>query len=83
MVLELRIKRITTDSGLVLGSYDPDLDVYRSVDKPSALTHFVKTCVYDLFRPRANHTCTPACAEVVTICIGAPFQANLSAAAPT
>ena len=80
--MQLKIKRIATDSGLVMGSYDPDLDQYKSLDRPHALMHFVRACVNDLFRPRTNHSCSPACAEVVTLVLGAPFHKNLSAAAP-
>ena len=83
MVFELKIKRIRTDSGMVLGSYDPDLDRYRSVDKPHALMHFIKACIHDLFRPRTDHNCTPACKEVVTLVLGAPYHESLSAAAPS
>ena len=82
MVMQLKIKRIQTDSGLVLGSYDPDTDRYRSFDRPSALMHFVRVCVNDLFRPRINHQCGPECKEPVTLVLGAPFHPDLTAAAP-
>ena len=80
--MKLTIKRITTDSGLVLGSYDSERDRYRSVDRPSALMHFIKTVIHDVFRPRADHQCTPACAEVVTLVLGAPHYDDLAASAP-
>ena len=82
MGFSLQIKRIQTDSGLVLGSYDPNTDTYRSLDRPCVLTHFVRTCVNDMFRPRSEHLCSPACAEVVTLCFGAPFHDDLISVAP-
>ena len=83
MVLTLKIKKITTDTGMVLGSYDPDRDTYRTLDRPSALMHFVKAVVHNLVRPRSDHVCNVSCSEIVTVCLGAPHHPDLASAAPS
>ena len=78
----VKIKRIEIDSGMVMGSYNPEKDSYDTFDRPQAIKNFLHRVIEDIMAPNANHRCSNACHEPVTLVLGSPFQEDLEAAAP-